>query len=1352
MIKNQLYPFIEKYINEYLYGFTKEQLKVGVMNGIIALEGLNIRVDKVNEKLDDIDIPIWIKAGTIKKIRISCSLMNFIGEKPLDVNVEDIECVICPSFKWIIKNMSTFIEENDYYIKEPYDPTDNNSHDIFSRKINIYDSSVIKKEKFYEIFSDPSKLSQILSKIFTKCLKFYYQKAYLINLKIKNIHFRFEDDELNNIFSDIGLGFKISNLEVNLSAEGTKKKNNFKCENLNFYWEPKPNILIPTKKFRESFNDNKIDEKYYEYLKSVMADLRNQNYIKKIHIIENFNFMGNLGIHFIESGNIDLFSKREKNYKFMIQIATSELNLHIYPEILKISERLVDFMKSFYVIDPIQDFKPMRKPYNKLSELVKKMKGDKIFESKRKRLVRDWMFYLIWNQRFKNAIYGKAFTNPLFSEFSKYFNICVVPNTNGNPIGNNYPQINDSFYLKKNEISQIDDKNLLNITNQTGIKEDNLNPENINLTVVSDFLIKSVNFNIHSKHLNNKVHDYFLFKISGIEIRSMLQKDKFESSLEIKNLTVNNKIQYEINKNLDSKINEEIHSNDYNNFYNNANYDKASIYNSNNVNFMESERSLINNNKLQFGRMGTIIGNAITINNNAINDSFTSDIPFSSPKRIDSKNNEEHFMNFHHKDSNVSNMSNITNLQINSNNLLIENPKLNKKLIMISKTLDKIKDKQNSKNIKNIKPDTSFITFFLNEESNTQVKDNASIYSGINSTQNNYNHPNEVDYLMNQNQNANLSKMINEFNKNKLKQKNNTFLNNNIPSYPAALKIAAKASNLKNVPTTLVKSDTTFAIANVSKIEKKIAESTKNFNTGLVEFNANQNSNGVATPNSIANIKVPINFLEIIPLTSSNNISHNESRTAKEICLSIRLNKNIQNKKPNLAVSLNLGICRINLVDKILESALNLIFDYKPQKALNKKHDENDNSLLFTNKLLGIIDFKYERQIYDMKNFIIQKLKSKIQTKENKNSDNVEYLNYVKKEMDLYDYNYLQYGNFELNYLLQKFQTQNLELNLNINEVYIANLAFEDETQKNLIKYGKIRIPKNFMKFIYHPFKHLIVKFFDFEMEFSESERMRKILTDVSKIFEEKINNQLTGVNLLFRPVIKKFLEERRIAELEIKQKTDSRKFNNFYVEDENSKTQILNKKSSIKQIQSDFQKILNNNNMNLNNQLTNPEKLKNPFYEGSENTLTPSNISFEEEVELKLNQNKKKSSTNTKEIQNFKISDKIAEEDKSNKNEFVSKKTSPNIKTGLSNTNNNLRYEEAIGNPMKFSEESEFFYNHKGNEKTNDPTKQGKILLEEQADTMRAIPREDSTVKPTHETKKKSTENNNVYIGKYSK
>ena len=91
MIKNQLYPYIETYFNEYLWGFTKEQFKVGVMNGTILLEKINLRCDKVNDKLDSQEIPIWIKAGAVRMIKVTCSLMNFIGEKPLDMIIEDID-------------------------------------------------------------------------------------------------------------------------------------------------------------------------------------------------------------------------------------------------------------------------------------------------------------------------------------------------------------------------------------------------------------------------------------------------------------------------------------------------------------------------------------------------------------------------------------------------------------------------------------------------------------------------------------------------------------------------------------------------------------------------------------------------------------------------------------------------------------------------------------------------------------------------------------------------------------------------------------------------------------------------------------------------------------------------------------------------------------------------------------------------------------------------------------------------------------------------------------------------------------------------------------------------------------
>ena len=84
---------------------------------------------------------------------------------------------------------------------------------------------------------------------------------------------------------------------------------------------------------------------------------------------------------------------------------------------------LLKFVRSYYIIEPLQDFKPMRKPYDKNSESVKKMENETNFRNKRKMMVRDWLHYLVWFKRFKTAIYGKT-KNAVTSEFSQYYNIC----------------------------------------------------------------------------------------------------------------------------------------------------------------------------------------------------------------------------------------------------------------------------------------------------------------------------------------------------------------------------------------------------------------------------------------------------------------------------------------------------------------------------------------------------------------------------------------------------------------------------------------------------------------------------------------------------------------------------------------------------------------------------------------------------------------------------------------------------------------------------------------------------------------------------------------------------------------
>ena len=267
MIKNQLYPYIESYINEFLYGFTKEQLDVGVMKGQIKLESINLRPDGINEKMDERNLPFWLKAGLISKIYIGCSIMNFIGEKPLDVIIEGLDIILTPSYKWIIKNIDSFIIENKIQMKSRYDPNDNNSMDIFTKKINVLDNSIFKKEFIEEIFKDKTRISIEINKFFKFCFKFYYTKNFSINLTIRNLHIRFEDDQLINYTCDIAIGCKIDLFELILSSEGVMKKDSVKISKLNVYWENPAKILIPSDLLNMSINDGKLDENYYTNLK-----------------------------------------------------------------------------------------------------------------------------------------------------------------------------------------------------------------------------------------------------------------------------------------------------------------------------------------------------------------------------------------------------------------------------------------------------------------------------------------------------------------------------------------------------------------------------------------------------------------------------------------------------------------------------------------------------------------------------------------------------------------------------------------------------------------------------------------------------------------------------------------------------------------------------------------------------------------------------------------------------------------------------------------------------------------------------------------------------------------------------
>ena len=155
MLKNQLYTLIKDYFEEYLHGFTKRQLDVAITKGQIKLQYLNLRPDTFNKKMDEKNIPFWIKAGLIKKISISFSVMNILGETPLEIKIDGLDIILSASYKWIIKNKDSYVQSflDSKFMNEFLNLNQINPEIELKRRYENYDTSIFTKQ-VKELFKD----------------------------------------------------------------------------------------------------------------------------------------------------------------------------------------------------------------------------------------------------------------------------------------------------------------------------------------------------------------------------------------------------------------------------------------------------------------------------------------------------------------------------------------------------------------------------------------------------------------------------------------------------------------------------------------------------------------------------------------------------------------------------------------------------------------------------------------------------------------------------------------------------------------------------------------------------------------------------------------------------------------------------------------------------------------------------------------------------------------------------------------------------------------------------------------------------------------------------------------------
>ena len=414
MIKNQLYPYIEKYINDYLYGFSKEKLNLAITEGKLELNLINIRPDVINKLMDENNVPFWLKTGLINKIYVGCSLMNLIGEIPLEVTIEGIDIILSPSYKWINQNLGKMSDISDYIKENPIGLNLNDNNNLEMK----FDASIFNKTYIEEIFKDKSAVSNIVNSLLKSLYDFYNMPNFAVLLKINKIRLRIEDDELFNYEGKFVLGIKIEQIICKMGFKGNQKKNSLKIENFSIYWENQPKLIISNEILNKYMIAGEIDNEYYKTCKemnlSSMEDSTNNPNIKLI--IDNFSLTIHFGTIEKEKGNADIFDIKNITKKCYFQISSNELVINIYPEFLNAINHFSSFSGNFSLLEKIEKYRPRKRPYaqNKDSQYLN--------DEEKKQIVKKWLLYFIWRNKIRNKT-DILIENPIRAEFNRFYNI-----------------------------------------------------------------------------------------------------------------------------------------------------------------------------------------------------------------------------------------------------------------------------------------------------------------------------------------------------------------------------------------------------------------------------------------------------------------------------------------------------------------------------------------------------------------------------------------------------------------------------------------------------------------------------------------------------------------------------------------------------------------------------------------------------------------------------------------------------------------------------------------------------------------------------------------------------------------
>lgn len=77
------------------------------------------------------------------------------------------------------------------------------------------------------------------------------------------------------------------------------------------------------------------------------------------------------------------------------------------PSLITTLQNLNDYIDNYYIAQDLKQYRPQRKPLTKtqLQNVSKKTLKSESFKRKRKNIVRDWLYFIVWYVRLKRILY-----------------------------------------------------------------------------------------------------------------------------------------------------------------------------------------------------------------------------------------------------------------------------------------------------------------------------------------------------------------------------------------------------------------------------------------------------------------------------------------------------------------------------------------------------------------------------------------------------------------------------------------------------------------------------------------------------------------------------------------------------------------------------------------------------------------------------------------------------------------------------------------------------------------------------------------------------------------------------------